>query len=48
MVVGVPGLADAQAVAYGSAALLLIIVLGLSLSATFMTVRLNRRLRGLT
>jgi phosphate transport system permease protein len=47
MVVGVPGLADAQAVAYGSAALLLIIVLGLSLSATFMTVRLNRRLRGL-
>jgi phosphate transport system permease protein len=46
-VAGVPGLKDADAVANGSAALLLIIVLGLSLSATFMTIRLNQRLRGL-
>jgi phosphate transport system permease protein len=46
-VVGVPGLSDADAVANGSAALLLIIVLGLSLGATFFTVRANRRLRGL-
>jgi phosphate transport system permease protein len=45
-VAGVPGLKDADAVANGSAALLLIIVLALSLSATFMTVRLNQRLRG--
>jgi len=45
-VAGVPGLKDADAVANGSAALLLIIVLTLSLSATFMTVRLNQRLRG--
>jgi phosphate transport system permease protein len=46
-VAGVPGLKDADAVANGSAALLLIIVLTLSLSATFFTVRLNQRLRGL-
>jgi phosphate transport system permease protein len=46
-VVGVPGLKDAQAVAAGSAALLLIIVLGLSLYATYLRVRLNLRLRGL-
>jgi phosphate transport system permease protein len=46
-VVGVPGLTDADAVANGSAALLLIIVLGLSLGATFATIRLNRRLQGL-
>ena len=46
-VAGVPGLKDADAVANGSAALLLIIVLTLSLSATFSTVRLNQRLRGL-
>jgi len=45
-VAGVPGLKDADAVANGSAALLLIIVLTLSLSATFFTVRLNQRLRG--
>ena len=46
-VAGVPGLKDADAVANGSAALLLIVVLGLSLSATFFTIRLNQRLRGL-
>ena len=46
-VAGVPGLRDADAVANGSAALLLIIVLVLSLSATFFTIRLNERLRGL-
>ena len=46
-VVGVPGLQDAQAVAAGSAALLLIIVLALSLSAALLTRRLNMRLRGL-
>jgi phosphate transport system permease protein len=46
-VAGVPGLKDADAVANGSAALLLIIVLVLSLSATFFTIRLNQRLRGL-
>jgi phosphate transport system permease protein len=46
-VAGVPGLKDADAVANGCAALLLIIVLGLSLSATFFTIRLNQRLRGL-
>ena len=46
-VAGVPGLRDADAVANGAAALLLIIVLGLSLFATFSTVRLNQRLRGL-
>lgn len=46
-VAGVPGLRDADAVANGSAALLLIIVLTLSLTATFTTVRLNQRLRGL-
>jgi phosphate transport system permease protein len=45
-VVGVPGLKDAQAVAAGSAALLLIIVLGLSLYATYLRVSLSRRLRG--
>ena len=44
---GVPGLRDADAVANGAAALLLLIVLGLSLFATFSTVRLNQRLRGL-
>jgi phosphate transport system permease protein len=46
-VAGVPGLKDADAVANGCAALLLIMVLALSLSATFFTVRLNQRLRGL-
>ena len=46
-VVGVPGLKDAQAVAAGSAALLLIIVLGLSLYATYLRVSLSRRLRGI-
>ena len=46
-VAGVPGLRDADAVANGAAALLLLIVLGLSLFATFSTVRLNQRLRGL-
>jgi phosphate transport system permease protein len=46
-VAGVPGLKDADAVANGAAALLLIIVLGLSLAATFYTIRLNQRLRGL-
>jgi phosphate transport system permease protein len=46
-VAGVPGLKDADAVANGAAALLLIIVLVLSLSATFLTIRLNQRLRGL-
>jgi phosphate transport system permease protein len=46
-VVGVPGLKDAQAVAAGSAALLLIIVLTLSLFAAFMRVRLHQRLQGL-
>jgi phosphate transport system permease protein len=45
-VVGVPGLKDAQTVAAGSAALLLIIVLGLSLYATYLRVSLSRRLRG--
>jgi len=45
-VAGVPGLKDADAVANGAAALLLIIVLALSLSAMFMTIRLNQRLRG--
>jgi phosphate transport system permease protein len=46
-VAGVPGLKDADAVANGAAALLLIIVLVLSLSATFFSIRLNQRLRGL-
>jgi phosphate transport system permease protein len=46
-VAGVPGLRDADAVANGCAALLLVIVLVLSLSATFFTIRLNQRLRGL-
>jgi phosphate transport system permease protein len=46
-VAGVPGLRDADAVANGAAALLLIIVLALSLSATFFTIRLNQRMRGL-
>lgn len=46
-VAGVPGLKDADSVANGSAALLLIIVLVLSLSATFLNIRLNQRLRGL-
>lgn len=46
-VVGVPGLQDASAVANGSAALLLIIVLTFSLVATLTMRRLNQRLRGL-
>jgi phosphate transport system permease protein len=45
-VAGVPGLKDADAVANGSAALLLIMVLGLSLVATFSTVRLNSACAG--
>jgi phosphate transport system permease protein len=46
-VVGVPGLTDAMSVAAGSAALLLIIVLALSLFAAFLRVRLHQRLQGL-
>jgi phosphate transport system permease protein len=46
-VIGVPGLQDADAVANGAAALLLLIVLTLSIGSTLLTRRLTRRLRGL-
>jgi phosphate transport system permease protein len=46
-VIGVPGLQDADAVADGAAALLLIIVLTLSIGGALLTRRLTRRLRGL-
>ncbi len=45
-IVGVPGLADANNVANGSAAVLLILVLLINLGAALFTSRLERRLRG--
>ncbi len=45
-IVGVPGLKDAQLVADGSAAVLLLIVLLINLAMAFFTTRLTRRLRG--
>lgn len=46
-IIGVPGLRDAEAVANGAAALLIIIVLILSLASALLTRNLNQRLRGL-
>ena len=45
-IVGVPGIADAQQVADGSAAVLLLIVLLVNLGATYFTARLQRKLTG--
>lgn len=45
-IVGVPGLKDAQQVADGSAATLLLIVLLVNIGAAFFTARLQRRLSG--
>lgn len=45
-IVGVPGLQDAQQVANGTAAVLLIIVLLVNIGAAFFTQRLQKRLRG--
>jgi phosphate transport system permease protein len=45
-IVGVPGLKDAQRVADGSAAVLLLIVLLINLVMAYFTARLTRRLRG--
>jgi phosphate transport system permease protein len=45
-IVGVPGLKDAQLVANGSAAVLLLIVLLINLAMAYFTTRLTRRLRG--
>ena len=45
-IVGVPGLQDAQRVANGSAATLLLIVLLVNLSAAYFTSRLQKRLTG--
>src|SRR5262245_12692121 len=47
-IVGVPGLQDAQKVADGSAATLLLIVLLVNIVAAYFTSRLERRLRGAT
>lgn len=45
-IVGVPGLQDAQQVADGSAAVLLLIVLLVNIGAAYFTSRLQKRLRG--
>jgi phosphate transport system permease protein len=45
-IVGVPGLQDAQRVADGSAAVLLLIVLAVNIAAALFTERLRRRLSG--
>jgi phosphate transport system permease protein len=45
-IVGVPGLKDAQQVADGSAAVLLLIVLLINLAMAYFTTRLTQRLRG--
>jgi hypothetical protein len=45
-IIGVPGLKDAQLVADGSAATLLLIVLIVNIGAAIVTVRLQRRLSG--
>lgn len=45
-IVGVPGLKDAQLVANGTAAVLLIIVLLVNVGAAFFTERLQKRLKG--
>jgi phosphate transport system permease protein len=45
-IVGVPGLQDAQRVANGTAATLLLIVLLVNVGAAFFTGRLQRRLSG--
>jgi phosphate transport system permease protein len=45
-IVGVPGIQDAQKVADGSAAVLLLIVLVVNLLAAYLTARLQRRLSG--
>jgi phosphate transport system permease protein len=45
-IVGVPGLQDAQKVADGSAAVLLLIVLAVNLAAAYYTERLRRQLSG--
>jgi phosphate transport system permease protein len=45
-IVGVPGLQDAQQVADGSAAMLLLIVLLVNIAAAYFTSRLQRRLAG--
>ncbi|KPV52280.1 phosphate ABC transporter permease, partial [Kouleothrix aurantiaca] len=45
-IVGVPGISDAQKVADGSAAVLLLIVLLVNLLAAFFTARLQRKLTG--
>jgi phosphate transport system permease protein len=45
-IVGVPGLKDAQQVADGSAAVLLLIVLLINLTMAYITTRLTRQLRG--
>jgi phosphate transport system permease protein len=45
-IVGVPGIQDAQKVADGSAAVLLLIVLIVNLLAAYLTARLQRRLTG--
>lgn len=47
-IVGVPGLADAQKVANGAAATLLLIVLLANIGAAYFTSRMQRRLRGVT
>jgi phosphate transport system permease protein len=47
-IVGVPGLQDAQAVANGSAAVLLLLVLLVNIGASYGTARLQRRLSGAT
>ncbi len=46
-IVGVPGLQDAQLVADGSAAVLLLIVLAINVGMAYFTTRLTRRLRGM-
>jgi phosphate transport system permease protein len=45
-IVGVPGLKDAQLVADGSAAVLLLIVLAINVAMAYFTTRLTQRLRG--
>lgn len=47
-IVGVPGLQDAQLVANGAAAVLVLIVLAINIVATLFTERLSRRLRGVS
>jgi phosphate transport system permease protein len=45
-IVGVPGLQDSQAVADGTAAVLLLIVLVINVAATYFTYRARNRLQG--